>query len=80
MAEVLTYRGETLPDTRRAGVPATPAAAPTAAAPTASRRTAASRSWLDRLRGLTMRVLVTGGAGYVGSVTVEQLCWRRATR
>jgi tetratricopeptide (TPR) repeat protein len=55
MAEVLTYRGESLPDTRRAAVPATPAAAPTAAAPTAAAPKASaappSRSWLDRLRG-----------------------------
>ena len=32
-----------------------------------------------RLRGDTMKLLVTGGAGYVGSV-VASICWRRATR
>ncbi len=65
MAEVLTYRGEALPDTRRSTAPGTaqPAAARTSAS-TASPRsstsgtpaakastTPTSRSWLDRLRG-----------------------------
>ena len=65
MAEVLTYRGETLPGAvAEAGQPrATPSAGrqrqPVLAAPAAGT--------------LTMRVLVTGGAGYVGSVSVERL-------
>ena len=52
MAEVLTYRGETLP-----AIAATPgrtavAAGPVVAArPTAPPAPASSRSWLDRLRG-----------------------------
>ena len=64
MAEVLTYRGETLPDTAPRPVRARDAAPgrqrqPVVAAPAAGT--------------LTMRVLVTGGAGYVGSVSVERL-------
>ena len=43
--------------------------------------TAARRSLLDRLtRAMSMRVLVTGGAGYVGSVTAERLHRRRPRR
>ncbi len=51
MAEVLTYRGEALPDPTT-GSPGTAAAsAPPAASPASTTPSPASRSWLDRLRG-----------------------------
>jgi hypothetical protein len=51
MAEVLTYRGEALPDPATGSPGTVAASAPPAASPASSTSSPTSRSWLDRLRG-----------------------------